>query len=92
MNKDDWKFKYGSTPWVGPYSSPEDALTVAANNADLTPAEEDLVVALILTVPHESIDRLYHMKDDHSAVMVTWQGRGWYVRVARKDVRGAMIP
>lgn len=86
----DWEFTFGATAWKGPYTSPEAALTDAANNFPLTQAEEDLVVAMIL-MPLEKRAELYvyTIKDDHSALLVTWQdGRhpagGWYVRLTRK--------
>lgn len=86
MSKGAWDFRYGATAWMGPYSCPEAALTAAANEADLTPAEEDLVVALILTTcnTEKTLDALLAMKDDQSAVVITWQGRGWYIRLTRK--------
>lgn len=89
---DDWGFRYGATAWKGPYASPEEALTTVANNFTLTQAEEDLVVAMIL-MQMEKRDQVYTMKDDHSALMVTWQESrinkeyqgGWYIRVTRKE-------
>lgn len=91
MNK-DWEFRFGATAWKGPYTSPEEALTDAANNFTLTQAEEDLVVSMIL-MQMEKYTEVYTMKDDHSALLVTWQARrinkeyhgGWYVRVTRKE-------
>ena len=79
--KNDWAFRYGSTPWVGPYPTPEAAACSADDSPQLTEEEKGLVVAAVLAVNGEFLQ----LCGEVSQVTLLLSGSSqWYIRVARK--------